>query len=234
MQTDTYKYDGHRSTSGFSMIELAVVLVIIGLIVGGIVGGQQLIKSAEVRSVIADVESFSTGVSLFEQQYLALPGDFQTATSYWAATANGDGDGIIEWTNESLRAWQQLGLAGMVPGSYTGTGTAATPGTNVPESPMGGGYTLHDGGEVKTDHSITTGIPAIKNYVLLGQTTAGKTIGPLLIPEVAFEIDRKMDDGNPQSGVVLAQTLTNCLATGNTAYDLTQTAPRCVLDFRLP
>src|SRR5471030_1667850 len=94
-----------KSERGFTLIELSIVLVIIGLIVGGVLVGQDLIRAAEVRATIAQIEKYNTAVNTFRGKYNALPGDMNasTATAFGfspratAGTAGlGDGNGVIE------------------------------------------------------------------------------------------------------------------------------------------
>ncbi len=102
----------HRLQRGFTLIELSIVLVIIGLIVGGVLVGQDLIRSAAIRATISQVEQFNTAVNTFHGKYNAIPGDMNasTAQSYGFAAVDfegtargfnglagtGDGNGIIE------------------------------------------------------------------------------------------------------------------------------------------
>ncbi len=134
---------------GFSLVELSIVLVILGLLTGGILAGQSLIRAAEIRSVSTDLQRFNTAIYTFRDKYFALPGDMTNATSFWdnadtgttggdcaaplddagsgTQTCNGDGNGhisdlsIATSYHESLRLWQHLANAGLVEGSYTGT-----------------------------------------------------------------------------------------------------------------
>jgi prepilin-type N-terminal cleavage/methylation domain-containing protein len=132
---------------GFTLIEMSIVLVIIGLIVGGLLVGRDLIKAAELRSIITDVEKFNAAVSTFRGKYDCLPGDCANATTFLApgdtsncpinnplnpgTTCNGNGDSMIggRVTNmfeasmahsEYALLWQHLALAGLIPGSYKG------------------------------------------------------------------------------------------------------------------
>lgn len=79
--------------TGFTLIELSIVLVIIGLMVGGIVGGKALIHQAELQSVVRDFNTFQTAVYGFQSQYEFLPGDLPDATAYWGAADGNDGRG---------------------------------------------------------------------------------------------------------------------------------------------
>ncbi len=99
----------HFSRSGFTLIELSIVLVIIGLIVGGVLVGQHLIASSEVRATVTQVEQFQTAVATFKEKYGGLPGDLDVASAatygFMARGANpgqGDGNGMLEGvTNNS-------------------------------------------------------------------------------------------------------------------------------------
>lgn len=87
--------------AGFTLIELSIILVIIGLLFGGVLVGQILIKSAEIRSEVSQVEQINTTVNTFKLKYNCLPGDCANATAFFSATTqpekvkNGNGDGII-------------------------------------------------------------------------------------------------------------------------------------------
>ncbi len=132
---------------GFSLVELSIVLVILGLLTGGILAGQSLIRAAELRSVSTEQSRWVTAANSFRDKYFALPGDFRDATKFWnlqvsgsgctsssgVATVNaatgscdGSGDGIIQLgnpseTGEVFQFWRQLSLAGLVEGTYSGT-----------------------------------------------------------------------------------------------------------------
>ncbi|KKB96539.1 hypothetical protein SZ25_00353 [Candidatus Arcanobacter lacustris] len=82
---------------GFTLIELSIVMVIIGLIIGGILTGQALIHGAGVRATISQLKQYSTATNLFNMKYNAVPGDFNQATKYIVGYtgSNGDGNGLI-------------------------------------------------------------------------------------------------------------------------------------------
>lgn len=132
---------------GFSLLETAIVAIVIGLLIGGIVFAQQLIRQSQLKSLLTEQSQLHQAVSSFKDKYNALPGDMFNAESLWgtdpggcpvtpysntrkAATCNGNGDGRIGDLNhdggttccgeEIPRAWQQLANAGFIPGEYTG------------------------------------------------------------------------------------------------------------------
>jgi prepilin-type N-terminal cleavage/methylation domain-containing protein len=101
-----------HEANGFTLVEIAIVLVVIGLLVGAILVGRDLIHAAELRSVLSDVEKFKTAANTFRLKYNCLPGDCTNATDYWGtdpggcpntpantvpktATCNGNGNGFI-------------------------------------------------------------------------------------------------------------------------------------------
>jgi prepilin-type N-terminal cleavage/methylation domain-containing protein len=146
----------------FSLVELSIVLVILGLLTGGILGGQSLIRAAELRAVSTEFQRYVTASHTFRDKYFGLPGDITNATLIWgaahgtpatcrttastgAATCDGNGDGNINTIDsgttysERHRYWQQLSAAGLIEGSYTGVGGSVgvaqvVPGTNAPRS----------------------------------------------------------------------------------------------------
>lgn len=130
----------------FSLVELSVVLIILGLLTGGILAGQSLIRAAEIRTITQDVEQIQSALKAFRDQYRSLPGDMPNATDLWGIaggttgndnacytvessdkrTCNGNDDELINSGYSSTtfaergRAWQHLANAGLIEGQYTG------------------------------------------------------------------------------------------------------------------
>ena len=150
-----------KHQSAFTVVELSIVLVILGLLVGGVLTGQSLIHAAELRAVTTERDKYTVAFGAFRDKYLALPRDMANATAYWGAldadpsacsgiaatglpTCNGNGDGIMgndSYSFESFRAWQHLANAGLVEGNYSGTlaisgNNLLQFGTNAPRSKM--------------------------------------------------------------------------------------------------
>ena len=202
------------SQSGFNLVELSIVLVILGLLIGGIFAGQSLIQASKLRSVMTDANTYLSAVNQFRQQYNALPGDLINATSYWAGATAGNGDGIVDNGSEEYVAWAHMNLAGFVEKSFTGTaGGGPTPGTNIPEAriPSGGfRFYYNNAAGDATTYTINMG-----NMLAFG--TNGSAA--ILRPSDAYTIDTKMDDGLPGTGKWIAATYPTCTAaTSQTDY----------------
>jgi prepilin-type N-terminal cleavage/methylation domain-containing protein len=83
----------HRFKHAFSLVELSIVLVILGLLAGGVLSGQSLIRAAELRSIPTDLSRIQSATMSFRDKYMALPGDMPNAVRFWSAQAGGSADG---------------------------------------------------------------------------------------------------------------------------------------------
>lgn len=131
-----------QDNQGFTLIELAIVIVIIGLIIGGVMAGEALMRSAQIQNTVNDYNAWTTAVRTFQLKYNSIPGDMVNATDYWPQasscpgtkntsptptdmTCNGNGDekidnGSLTLNNETYLFWQHLANAGLIRGQYTG------------------------------------------------------------------------------------------------------------------
>lgn len=80
---------------GFTLVELSIVLVILGLLVGGVLAGQSLVRASELRAVGTEYDKFRTSLNAFKDKYFYLPGDLLNATKYWGAQAGATTDGVV-------------------------------------------------------------------------------------------------------------------------------------------
>lgn len=80
--------------TGFSLVELSIVLVILGLLTGGILSGQSLIRASEIRSLSSDISRYQTATYTFRDKYFALPGDMRNAVKFWTAQIGSSADGV--------------------------------------------------------------------------------------------------------------------------------------------
>ena len=191
-------------TKAFSLVELSIVLVILGLLVGGILSGKHLIHAAEINAQIRDFGQMQQAITSFRDKYFGLPGDITNATSFWGTasncaatsntydgptTCNGNGNGKIDfYAVETTRAWQQLGNAGLIPGKYTGAqwGVAPIIGIHLPPGKLPHSYyALYDGQGF---------FGGAMNVLAL---SVGNT--PIDSQDI-WTIDKKMDDGKPYKG----------------------------------
>ncbi|MDP3124896.1 MAG: prepilin-type N-terminal cleavage/methylation domain-containing protein, partial [Thiobacillus sp.] len=177
-----------RHQSGFTLIEIAIVLVIIGLLLGGILKGQELITQGRIRNVANDFQSMTAAINLYQDRYRAIPGDDIGAATRWAvagtSTTSGNGNGVVAGTynsttigDESRLFWHHLRLAGLVGGPTT-TGAL---GTATPINAVSGVTGVQDS---------AFGIPGI---VICSSNLPAK---------IAQAIDTQFDDGNATTGTV--------------------------------
>jgi len=185
-----------RNQSGFTLIEIAIVLVIIGLLLGGVLKGQELINSAKVKNLASDFKNTSLFIYSYQDKYHALPGDDALASTHVTGAINAAsgvtlGDGKIDgtWndfnttTSESTLFWQHVRLAGIAAG-------VTTPGVE--------GYTPRNtqGGVIGITNQAQSPVGGLKGaYIICSAGIQGK---------FAKQLDIMMDDGNSSTGSMQA------------------------------
>jgi prepilin-type N-terminal cleavage/methylation domain-containing protein len=218
---DSDHFNKSSGEKGFSLIELSIVLVVIGLLVGGVMAGKSLIRAAELRRILSQKDEIITTANIFKDKYDALPGDMINATSFWGTktggacpnatvtvgtqTCDGNGDGIITHSgvpnSERLLAWQHLANAELMTGKYLGTWLGAN-------GMVGQDYFLKGS---SIDHWLIyyVGVNPISdmggfegddyhNSLMIISANGARTY--LMSPEEAWNIDKKTDDGKPGLG----------------------------------
>lgn len=235
---------------GFSLVELSIVLVILGLLTGGILSGQSLIRASELRSVSTDLSRHMTAVQTFRDRYMSYPGDMNNATQFWGknnaacssqpgtasatGTCNGNGDGNVALSSsvpgggsqESFQLWHQLALAGLIEGTYTGLAGPDGYGHAVFQSNVPVARINNAGWGVRHVSS-----PDPTYHFQTGKTGNVFTVGALsgiisfpqssfLKPEEAWNIDTKADDGLAARGKVVSTYWTGTCTTATSATQL--------------
>ncbi len=209
----------YKENKGFTLVEIAIVLTIIGLLIGGIIKGSQMIKNAEVSATIANMKSIQAAMATFRSSYRAYPGDFSTATTQLAncdASTNctdGNGDSFI-WVpysayyymrgtpldtgleRETWLFWKHLALANLISGvDVSDNGTSK----GVPIADIGGIIKAgtHSGNtncSYGTDYARgwwLSVVPAFNYFCTSGNGFEVK---------ISAQVDRKIDDGMPTTG----------------------------------
>ena len=176
-----------KKQQGFTLVEIALVLVVIGLILGGLLKGQALIDNARARSMATQIDNVSAAWYGFIDRYRALPGDFEAAdTRIAAGMGTGDGNGRINTKAEAAQVWQHLSTAGFVAGNYDGDGSTVglsdttCANTTCPQNPYGGFMKIANSDSGSGPLQLITGenIPS----------------------RILMQLDTKLDDGNADSG----------------------------------
>jgi prepilin-type N-terminal cleavage/methylation domain-containing protein len=186
-----------KTQQGFTLVEIAIVLVIIGLLLGGILKGQEMITQAKIKNVVADFSGISAAYYGYQDRYRAIPGDDAGAAARWTtptvATA-GNGNGVVAGTYnnagavctaavESCSWWDHLRRAGFVAGS----------GVAQPFNAVTGLLGVQTG-----DGAAVTGT-ALGGFGGLIICSAG------LPDKIAIAVDTQMDDGAIGTGTVRGQ-----------------------------
>jgi prepilin-type N-terminal cleavage/methylation domain-containing protein len=229
-------FNDYKSQSAFTLIELAIVVVVLGILVSGVVAGQSLIESSKANSVISDIQKYQMAIRAFELEYSQLPGDFDEAEDYWGSvsgnclivegsgteTCNGNGNRIVDpidpslegQNNETWRVWEHLFFANIINKEYTGIGSGGCiesnrcikPGINAPEGAF-------DNSAWNFFHMGANNSRRGKNssrHVLVfhapNEIYNDAYPGPALRAKHQFAIDKKIDDGKPFMGTITSMS----------------------------
>jgi prepilin-type N-terminal cleavage/methylation domain-containing protein len=245
------KYN-HQDNQGFTLVELAIVLMIIGLLIGGILKGQELIENARITSLIRQVNAYQAAVLTFRDSYNALPGDMINPStrlpncSAAPCSTAGNGNGIIGTstgtamsvastnTDEYHNFWIHLATANLISGIDT-SGYSGAPqwGKDYPPTPLGSGFqAVHYvwGGGL---YSGRTYRAFSNNFLLMNADPSNVTLNstPTLTAGQAARIDRKMDDGLPTTGGVFTLLTTAGFGFDANGYLENSAVKNCELGF---
>jgi len=245
-----------RCERGFSLVELAITVSIVGIILIGVVKGQEVINNARATAMIAEVKSIKSAISSFNSTYGSYPGDIlnvallscgncvagtgnrrviidQTAAEDGTVNPNWDTITSSGNTTETFQFWRQLGVTELITNVTVGSNTNAF-GSSHPVTRMGGGYDAFFDSDFRpnavnigsTGHFLRASFGAIGNVWTRGVTS----------PFVASSIDRKIDDGLPYAGQMMAAGA-GCAPTGTgttaaSGYTRTNENEVCTLYFK--
>jgi prepilin-type N-terminal cleavage/methylation domain-containing protein len=186
---------------GFTLVEIAIVLVIIGLLLGGILKGQEMITQAKIKNTMADFSGISAAYHGYQDRYRAIPGDDGGATRWSGATA-GDANGLVagkynstDPANESRLFWDHLRRAGFVSGS----------GTSQPFNSATGMIGVQTG-----NNGSNTVLGGFGGLIMCSANLPDK---------IAIAVDTQMDDGVVGTGTVRGQLQSQVNPDINTAAD---------------
>lgn len=233
---------------GFTLVELSIVLVIIGLLIGGVLVGTTLINAAEIKTLITSVDQHRAAYNAFQARYNCIPGDCRKATSYFSGTQNGDGDGLIScqyhlgapWClstiNEHVEAIAQVQQAGLIKGDTN----------NVDNIALAGLRRCHINYYAEDGPNNLYGGPYINYMRVYEPLSAAPWNEDCMTPEEAFNIDGKLDDGFASTGAVYGRRFnytapyTDCAdqpfdsgEVADGAYNIANEGVGCSLFFKL-
>lgn len=204
-----------QTQSGFTLIEIAIVLVIIGLLLGGVVKGQELVNGAKVKNLASDFRNIPILIYSYQDKFRAIPGDDSAVTSHLSGStqastpSNANGNGVLDgaWnsttaTDESYLFWQHVRLANLTTGP-----TATSSGDYLPKNASGGALGLQSGSTTNAPIKDASDTGIRGTYVICSSSIPGR---------FAKQLDTQLDDGNTAAGMMLATPTAN-YAAGNAA-----------------
>jgi prepilin-type N-terminal cleavage/methylation domain-containing protein len=230
--------DRNAPRTGFSLLELAMVLVIIALLIGGVLSMRTYVANAQLTNMMNESKFYINAFNQFQARYNAPPGDYPTASNNWTGAGNGDGNGAIFANGgagnlpEYYYAFQHLALAGFIQGAYTGAANAyggATAGVNVPAvtSMDHTAFFFNHPNQMDDFVSGDTIYPdgMYGNILCIAGLPANATTYPtwaFLTPKQMQKIDTKFDDGMPYTGNIVSVKVAfmpNCTIAATSTYN---------------
>ena len=181
--------------SAYSIVELAITILIISIIIGLTISSNRLVYNNKLRKIHSEFTIYDRAVKEFSFQYNQLPGDLPSHMNFWVDSNYGNGDGYINWFDEGYYAWQHLVKAELINGNFTGSTNSnydAIADSNVPSTHLANILWSAFGSFAYNKHSL-----------YLGKATNVKTrriAEDSLNPHTIFYLEQKFDDKYPETG----------------------------------
>lgn len=235
--------------NGFTLVELSIVTVLIGLLLAAVSYGSAVVKSSKIKALSQQISLYNGVIQQFSDEYNALPGDFSDAEKYLGCTGcNGNGDNVIDYpggtVGEAWQAWNHLRLAELIVGPYTGakpTNNRSRIGIDVPESiwPNAGFELAHDtsNSKINVENNVAT-----STMQIAGEVAVSMLKGLIISPQDLWSLDTLIDDGLCDStdsdnfifGLDNATSPLCCDTTSSpNTYNITNKGERCYIAYRL-
>lgn len=200
-----------KEIKAFSLIEMSIVLVVIGLVAGAVFKGRELLENAKIRSIASDFQQYDMAVNNYQETYQALPGDDPRASAHFSGTDSGDGNGQISGKEADL-FWQHLHKATLI-------------GSNqAPTSKLGGKFTV-----VYQPHSDMPG-----NWLMLAKDGATGILTPSQAQRLKKAVEQGDSATNPAQGQLIVKdgkgSVGRCISGG--MLNMESKTPDCIVYYR--
>ena len=222
--------------NGFTLVELSIVLVIIGLLIGGILVGQSLIESAKMNKLVSNFKQYEVAANQYKTKFKSWPGDTPSSTGFFSGNCSvncyGNADGISNEASSAFRFVHHLQWLGMIKTNFSTTVDmtsyetyASMSGKVIPNFGVDKAGVVAD----TSSHNLSTEVPYCRVALRMGQSDLTTPLnypwrdffrGGIFDGQDSFALDKKIDDGKPNSGYLLTIAHTNqCNSgSGGTSY----------------
>ncbi|TAF40798.1 MAG: type II secretion system protein [Alphaproteobacteria bacterium] len=239
MLSKLWHHDTMSDEQGFTLIECAIVLAVIGLLAGGVMVGQNMVESARMRAANTEAQLYSHAIGMFHEKYAGLPGDLPNATTFWGdnpalcsdasiadgdlGTCNGNGDMIVQSVNlpnassEQMQMWTQLSRAELIAGRYSGATAATADGLGRYDTGVAGVNVPRSEAESQAkwnSASFVAGAPDASLFNRVANFTLTLAGADFSVQQMHM-IDKKLDDGLPATGMIFTNWRCSTASDGN-------------------
>lgn len=200
-----------KKIKAFSLIEMSIVLVVIGLVAGAVFKGRELLENAKIRSIASDFQQYDMAVNNYQETYQALPGDDPRASTHFSGTDSGDGNGQISGKEADL-FWQHLHKATLIGSNH------------APTSKLGGKFTV-----VYQPNSDMPG-----NWLMLAKDGATGILTPSQAQRLKKAVEQGDSATNPSQGQLIVKdgkgSVGRCISNG--VLNMESKTPDCIVYYR--